>query len=217
MKTRKLRKFLMLLASALLLVSVTVGATVAYLTAEDTVVNTFTVGKVGLTLDELDVDNDTNTADNKTYVKGDNTTIRDKANAYKLIPGSTYTKDPTVHIAADSENGVLFVQITNEIAAIEGDTKIAAQMAAKGWAPIAEGSNVYYYNKVVKANDDIVVFENFTIAGTVSKETLATYTGKTVQVKAYLVQAEGFVAANATAIDSTVANSAWGATFGKAN
>lgn len=209
MKTRKLRKFLMLLASALLLVSVTVGATVAYLTAEDTVVNTFTVGKVGLTLDELDVDKDTNTADNVTYGEGDNAIIRDKANAYKLIPGSTYTKDPTVHIAADSENGVLFVEITNEIAAIEGDTKIAAQMAAKGWARISENSNVYYYNKVVKANDNIVVFENFTIAGTVSKETLAAYTSKTVKVKAYLIQAEGFVAQGVTTIDSTVATSAW--------
>ena len=203
MKTRKLRKFLMLLASALLLVSVTVGATVAYLTATDEVVNTFTVGKVGLTLDETNVDK-------KDAAGNDNANVaRDKANAYKLIPGSTYTKDPTVHIAADSENGVLFVEITNEIAAIEGDTKIAAQMTAKGWAPIAEGSNVYYYNKVVKANDDIVVFENFTIAGTVTKETLAGYNGKTVQVKAYLVQAEGFVAQGVTTIDSTVATSAW--------
>ena len=210
MNTRKLRKFLMLLARALLLVSVTVGATVAYLTSTDEVVNTFTVGKVGLTLDELDVDNDTNTNDNKEYTDEEGEkTIRDKANAYKLIPGSTYTKDPTVHIAADSEDGVLFVEITNEILAIEGEKKIADQMTEKGWAPIAEGSNVYYYNKVVKANDNIVVFDDFTIAGTVSKETLATYTGKTVKVKAYLIQAEGFVAEGVTDVYSTVANTAW--------
>ena len=41
-KTHKMRKIMLALFSAMLLVCVTVGATVAYLTSTDEVVNTFT-------------------------------------------------------------------------------------------------------------------------------------------------------------------------------
>ena len=49
---KKLRRILLTVCSAALLVCVTVGATVAYLTSTETVTNTFTVGKVDITLDE---------------------------------------------------------------------------------------------------------------------------------------------------------------------
>lgn len=186
MKTRKLRKFLMLLASALLLVSVTVGATVAYLTSTDSVTNTFTVGNVALTLDEAPVDAD-----------GQATTgNRVKANSYKLFPGKEYDKDPTVHIDANSEDGWLFVKITNEISAIESTAEgksIAAQMLAKGWVKLSGETGVYYYNrKVTKTDSNIVVFDNFTVAENVDNGTLAAYAGKTVKIQAYMVQADGF-------------------------
>ena len=83
------RKALMLILCAALLVSATVMGTLAYLTSKDTVTNTFSVGKVAITLDELDVDNST---------EGEND--RDKANAYHLLPGETYDKDPTVHFCS---------------------------------------------------------------------------------------------------------------------
>lgn len=186
MKTRKLRKFLMLLASALLLVSVTVGATVAYLTSTDEVVNTFTVGNVALTLDEAPVDG------NGKETTGD----RVKANSYKLFPGKEYDKDPTVHIGANSENGWLFVKITNEIAAIENQSKtIASQMVTNGWVALADG--VYYLENQVVAGKDYPVFEKFTIADAVTKEELAAYANETVKIQAYMVQAEGFDSATA--------------------
>ena len=56
MKNSKLRKVLLLACSAVLLVCLSVGATLAYLTSTDTVKNTFTVGKVAITLDEVNVD-----------------------------------------------------------------------------------------------------------------------------------------------------------------
>ena len=57
MKNSKFRRILLLLACAVLLVSLSVGATLAYLTSTtETVTNTFTVGNVAITLDELDVD-----------------------------------------------------------------------------------------------------------------------------------------------------------------
>ncbi|MBQ7313552.1 MAG: hypothetical protein IJW81_08225, partial [Clostridia bacterium] len=95
--------------SAAALVTASVFGTMAYLTDEEAVTNTFTVGKVGLTLDELDVDNDGDTTDNITV---DNT-VRDQANEYHLLPGHTYIKDPTVHIDETSEDCWVFVKVEN--------------------------------------------------------------------------------------------------------
>ena len=186
MKTRKLRKFLMLLASALLLVSVTVGATVAYLTAQTEVVtNTFTVGNVALTLNESKVD---------LYGVKDETADPVMANTYKLIPGHTYTKDPTVHITAGSENGWLFVKVDNGIAGIEDATTIAAQMTAIGWNAVAGETGVYAYKEIVKACDNVKVFESFKIKGDAN---VAAYNGETITVQAYMVQADTFTSAEA--------------------
>ncbi len=104
---------------AVLLVVASVMGTMAYLTSQDTVKNTFTVGNVKITLDEKDVDKDQNTADNVTLPTGE---VRDKANKYHLIPGNTYVKDPTVHVDANSESCWLFVKLENGLKNIV-DTK----------------------------------------------------------------------------------------------
>ena len=53
---KNLKKVLLLVLCAALLVSVTVAGTVAYLTSTAKVENTFTVGKVKITMDESKVD-----------------------------------------------------------------------------------------------------------------------------------------------------------------
>lgn len=212
MKNRKLRKFLMLVSSALLLVCVTVGATVAYLTAESKqVVNTFTVGNVsfdgGLTggLDEAKVNV------NGQPVDANGTTVytheerakapRVTANIYKLIPGKFYTKDPTVHIGDNSEDAWLFVKITNEIADIEdtNDTIVnqmtstwendAGETEGPAWTAIDADKGIYAYYMPVEAGDDILVFDHFQLAGDAN---VAAYEGKTIKIEAYIVQKEGF-------------------------
>ena len=55
---KKKTKALMLVLCAVLLVTASVLGTMAYLTSTDQVVNTFTVGKVAITLDEAQVDLD---------------------------------------------------------------------------------------------------------------------------------------------------------------
>lgn len=109
MNTRKLRKVLLTLCSALLLVSLSVGMTIAYLTDTDSVKNTFTVGQVGICLDEKDVD------DSKTSPITDcedhDHKGRDKANKYHLMPGHDYEKDPTIWVDPDSEDAYLRVKI----------------------------------------------------------------------------------------------------------
>lgn len=126
MKNSKLRRALLLLASAVLLVSLSVGATLAYLTSTtDTVTNTFTVGSVkfdddpnteykdGLDEGRVYTPEAAVTAGNSelhgTHV--DQYNDRVIANEYKLVPGKTYDKDPTVHISADSEACYVFVKL----------------------------------------------------------------------------------------------------------
>lgn len=188
--SKKTRKALMLVLSAIALVAISVGATVAYLTSTDTVTNTFTVGNVKITLDEADVDENGNLE-----YKEDGTTPKErvKANTYKLMPGHTYTKDPTVHVATGSEDCWLFVKVENGISAIEGTTKIATQMAAKGWTLVNGQTNVYAYNTTVSAGANVVVFESFTISGDadVTSKT-ANYANAEIEITAYAVQKDGF-------------------------
>ena len=191
MKTRS--KALLLTLCAVLLVTASVLGTMAYLTSQDHVVNTFTVGSVAITLDETDVDNSTTSAD------------RDQANSYKLMPGHTYIKDPIVHVDPTSENCYLFVKVANGITAIEGETTVAAQMNAKGWVAVDGVPDVYVYTQnnalaVVAGDSDVTVFDNFTISGTVDNATLATYNNKTITVTAYAIQADGFEGKTASEI-----------------
>lgn len=96
MKTKS--KALLLTLCAVLLIAASVLGTMAYLTSTDTVTNTFTVGKVEIKLDETDVTNQTGP--------------RVQANSYKLMPGTTYPKDPTVTVKAGSEESYVRMKVT---------------------------------------------------------------------------------------------------------
>jgi len=78
--------------------------TFALLTFEtDTLVNTFTVGEVSLKLDETDVDENGIPIPNADRVTG---------NEYKLIPGKTYVKDPTLTVLSGSEPSYVRLLVT---------------------------------------------------------------------------------------------------------
>lgn len=182
---KKTSKALLLSLSAVLLVTAAVLGTMAYLTSQDTVTNTFTVGSVSITLDEKDVDNSTDGAE------------RDQENAYKLVPGKTYEKDPIVHVAAESEDSYLFVKVENGISDIEGTPTVASQIGDKGWNAVPNVDNVYVYGSAtspttVNGGTDVSVFDTFTIDGTVDNGTLGTYADKNITVTAYAIQADGF-------------------------
>lgn len=100
-------KAFFLVMCAVFLVAVSVLGTLAYLTAQDTVTNTFTVGSVGLKLDEADVKTDGSYETNHDD--------RVKANEYHLLPGHTYYKDPTVTVEAGSEDAYvrMIVKVEN--------------------------------------------------------------------------------------------------------
>lgn len=182
-----MKKTLMIMLALVLVIAMSVTGTLAYLTSTTEVVkNTFTVGKVEITLDEAPVDAD------GAAVAGN----RVKANAYQLFPGHKYDKDPTVHVNAASQDCYVFVKVVNGITEIEDQTNtIAAQMTKNGWVALdVEGvENVYYLNRVAtKADANLVVFEEFKIATDVDNTKLAEYANATITVTAYAVQEDGF-------------------------
>ena len=214
----KKTKAILMALCAVLLVAASVMGTLAYLTSTDQVINTFTVGKVDITLDEAPVD-----------ANGQKTNgPRRTSNEYHLLPGHRYDKDPIVHVAADSEDCYLFVKVENGIAAIEDPSNtIASQMAAKGWDVVDADKGIYVYGTVaaptaVDAGTNVPVFDEFTISGDVTNEELAGhpvdpdypdgelvpgYEGAKVVVTAYAVQKDGF--------ENKDADYIWGETFGK--
>ena len=114
-------KALLVVACALLLVAASVFGTMAYLTSTDTVTNTFTVGKVKITLDEAKVG-----TDGKALTGSD--AARVQTNSYKLMPGHTYTKDPTVTVEAGSEASYVRQMVTVTFDKVLTDAQLATQL-----------------------------------------------------------------------------------------
>ena len=103
MQAKTKAKALALSLCAALLVAASVLTTLAFLQARDAVKNTFTVGQVAIRLDEA-------------KVREDGTAVtpaqRVKENAYKLMPGHTYGKDPTVTVMRGSEESYIRMKVT---------------------------------------------------------------------------------------------------------
>ncbi len=185
-----MKKTLTIVLAFVLVIAMSVAGTFAYLTSQDSVTNTFTVGKVAITLDETDVDS---------YgVKDGDTPV--KKNAYTIVPGHSYIKDPVVHFQTESEASYLFIKVVNPISDIESKDaaykSIATQITDNGWT-LLSGETGVYYQKVAANNGttvvDYKVFEGFTIDGTATLA--ATYAD--VTVTAYAIQADGFADAAA--------------------
>ena len=192
-----MKKTLTVLLALVLVIAMSVAGTMAYLTSTASVTNTFTVGKVDITLDEAKVDEYGALVSNPSRVN---------ANTYKLIPGHSYTKDPTVHVAANSEDCYLFVKVEDDLTAIEADTTIAAQLTANHWKAVDGVNNVYVYatgtdtKTAVSAGTtgtDLPVFGSFTLK---NDAPVANYANAKIVVTAYAIQADGFGAKTPAAI-----------------
>ena len=214
MKNSKLRRALLLLACAVMLVSLSVGATLAYLTSTtQEVKNTFTVGKVAITLDEAKVD------EYGVPVEG---AARVQSNEYKLMPGHTYTKDPTVHMAADSEVSFIRMKVTvKDLAdlkavfsdAVDPETNVFLLQNFVDWNSsqwnyvgcVENGDAAVYefrYYQTKGTVDSTAVdleplFSTITIPGTVENEDLLKLEEVEINVIAEAIQADGFTDADA--------------------
>ena len=201
------KRTLALLLALVLVFGAAVGGTIAYLTSNDSVTNTFTVGKVEITLDEAKVDE---------YGVAVTPAARVEKNTYKLIPGHTYTKDPTVTVVKGSEKSYVKMTVTfsnarelDAIFAPDGAnlTHIFNGYDATNW--IAKGNTEdtvkntrtyeFWYKETVGApTADVALdalFDSITVPGTITNEQLETIKDMTITVNAYAIQADGFTAA----------------------
>lgn len=188
---KKARNVLLALLCALLLIAGSVAGTLAYLTDTKEATNTFTVGKVKITLDEAPVNKETGKKE-----------AGDRVTSYTdvlLVPGRVIDKDPTVHVEEGSEKCYLFVKITNGLAGIETNddaaATIAAQIEANGWTELENG--VYYRVVEKTAERDYVVFRTFTVDKDNTNDTLAGLSTRYLNITAYAVQFEGMADVNA--------------------
>lgn len=208
MKTKS--KALLLALCAVLLVAASVLGTMAYLTSQDQVVNTFTVGNVTIELDEARVGADGRYTDHNDRVK---------TNDYHLLPGLTYDKDPTVTVNQPSDRCYvrMLVKVTNIVnlkavftdASYYGaDGTFLLQNLISGWDPtiwVYEGytpdgdNGVYefrYFAPVDAKNGDVVLddlFETITIPGEeVTSDNIAYLDYVQIDVVAQAIQSAGF-------------------------
>lgn len=207
MKDSKVRRALVVVACAVLLVTLSVGATLAYLTyTTEEVVNTFTVGSVKITLDETDV-----TEYGVATGKG-----RDMANTYKLLPGHSYIKDPIVHVEKGSEPCYIRVLVTvSDIAKLKAafpqaqypefynDDLFLLQGLVKGWDKdtwlykgYSNGTYEFWYKDKIdareKAVDTAAVFDTVVVPGSADGAAIEKLNNVTVNIIAHAMQADGF-------------------------
>lgn len=150
------RKLIIALALCLAL-ALGIGGTMAYLTATTSAVeNVFTIGKVGLTLTEPE---------------------GEKVNyEFKIVPGETVDKDPTVTVTTGSEPCWLFVKVTEDLGDLnnvfnpETDGKFFTYDLAEGWTKLTGVDNVYYRTVGVGATDAKIGDPIYVLAGNTDYE-----------------------------------------------
>lgn len=178
---KKLTKIVALVTCAILLVAGSIMGTVAYLTSQATVKNTFTYGNVAITMDDAQAD-----------VYGSAADLTNRATnpiEFKLIPGLTYKKNTTIHVTSGSESCYLFVKFNV-------DSKFAYIVDGfaleNTWTVLDAENGIYAYNTVANAGANVLVLDQFTVKATATADLLQTNILDSVQIIAYAVQSAGF-------------------------
>ena len=134
--------------------------------------NTFTVGDINIGLTETTTD-------------------------YKMVPGNTIAKDPTVTVKANSEACWLFVKVTEST-----DLKDFITYAiAEGWTALPGVDGVYYREVPASAADQpfsVLKGDAVTVNSDVTKEMLTAkdFANPTLTFKAYAVQKDNVASAS---------------------
>lgn len=162
-------KVVVLLLAVVLLVGCTIGGTLAWLTANSgPVENTFTVGKIEISLDEKDTENV----------------------VYKIVPGASQDKKPVVTVKSGSEKCYVYVLVDNQLGnnvTLDIDTSIWTSIATSG------DKTLYRYSTVVDAastEQTCTVFTKVTYAKTIDETSITALNENKITIYAYAHQAE---------------------------
>lgn len=209
-----MKRSLILILSIVLALSASTLGTLAYLADEDSVVNTLTVGNVAITVDEAAV----NTSGEKMPNEP-----RRKSNTYHLIPGMTYTKDPTLTVEKGSSESYVRMLVTldhyseiKEIDSLGGELFVLENLVGG----IMQDKWLVQNNKTIDQDADTITFEyryfkavdasaetedqvlaplftSFTIPAEVTNDELQSIDNMKITVCGHAIQATGFTDADA--------------------
>ena len=170
------KKTLIITLAAAVIILAAAGGTLAWLTDTESVENTFTAGNVSITLTET-----------KNIVDGQW--------AGKLIPGSTLEKDPTVTVAAGSEDSWVYVRV--EMPKELDDVLKALSIDSTKWTVVAQDDaaegfdQVYGYNTALQATEYATLFNTVEVIGAgIDNTELSAANEKIMKITAYAIQAE---------------------------
>ena len=176
-----MKKPLMIGVIAALVCVLAAGTTLAWLTASAEVSNTFTVGKIAITLTEGSWTNNS-----------------------KIYPGAEIDKDPQVKVTAGSEDCYVYVMVDNQLgAAIVGAVTLDT---SPDWTAIRTSGTktVYRYKAIVPlSSTDTALTKVFTkvkiSSNLVTETNISLLDGKKIDVKAFAHQSNAILPGDADA------------------
>ena len=174
-----------------------IGGTLAWLLDESNeVTNTFTVGKIEITLWENNLQAD-GTLGTEEVTENE---------TYKVVPGASQPKNPTVTVKANSENCYVYMKVTNNmVLKIDGQTvEVATYTVNTGWELIGVATDattgvktyLYRFNTIQKLDaendqDVTALFDEITYADEeILLENIGDLYNKTIVIKAYAHQSD---------------------------
>lgn len=203
-----MKKTLTVALAFVLVIAMSVAGTFAYLTSQDTVTNTFTVGKLfdgengGMMLKEHEVTQDKD----GTYVMPDGAAVVDGNTYENVLPGSTNDKDPFVQITGMTDNVTAYLFVT-----VSKDDNVDFTVDSTNWTETElkakDGGTVYVYKNGATVDKTVtdpiyIIKDNVITINDVAADTEIA----DVVFNAYLCQTAGFTSAEA----------AWNANFAPA-
>lgn len=176
-----MKKSLIVVIAIALVCVIAAGVTVAWLTSSAAISNTFTVGKIAITMSEPGW-----IADSKIY------------------PGAQIAKNPTISVTADSEDCYVYAMIDNKLGAeIPGAVTLNI---SSDWTQVGTSGTktVYRYHAVVAMSSSdqplTPVFSTVQISTTAVTETnIGLLDGKKIDVQAFAHQSNAISMADADA------------------
>lgn len=191
------KRNLLLMVLGVLLATVVIGGTIAWLTRTSSITNTFTVGSFESPKTDPTDKTKSITLDGNLYEPG-----WDESAEHKLLPGNTYAKNPYIGIGAGSEDGVAYIYVKNNFS-----NKVYFEIN-EGWTPVSGEttagsksgtytSGLFKYNSTLVASktEDVwtttPLFDEVEVADTATSADFNTGSNdKSIVVSSFLHQAK---------------------------
>lgn len=170
-KRNSSKKALAMLLSLVLVIGCVAGGTLAWLVdSSETVTNTFSVGDINITLSET------------------------TGTSYKILPGGTSAKDPTLKIQQGSEKCWVYVLVDNTVV-LNGEVVATPNIDKSDWSVVKTNGTktLYRYKAVVDASfveQPLPVFTTVAYADTITKDNIDTLKDTKIVITGYAHQSE---------------------------